>query len=240
MTGGERLQKYMAVCKVASRRKCEEIIKAGRVSVNDEIITEMGVRINSGDIVKLDGSVIIPDVKKIYIILNKPANCLSSVSDPRGRPTVLDVVGDTGARIYPVGRLDWETEGFILLTNDGDLSNKITHPSHEIKKVYYCVIEGALTVEDVNKLRNGIDIGGYITRGAGVELLSTGEGVTRINLTISEGKNRQIRRMFAGIGRDVIYLRREAVGPLSIDGINKGKWRYLNDIEIDILKKAVN
>ena len=195
----------MARCGVASRRSSEKIIAQGRVTVNGKIVREMGTKIDPRlDLVRVDGKVITPDSEGIYIKLNKPAGYITSVSDPQGRPTVLDLIGDIGSRVYPIGRLDYESEGLLLLTNDGELAYRLTHPKYEIDKQYYVIVNGDPVYESIKKLRRGVNIDGYTTKPAKISRLGIQEENSIYRVTIHEGRNRQVRRMFEAIGHPVI------------------------------------
>lgn|SRR5690606_9484071 len=236
----ERLQKYMARCGVASRRNCEKIIKQGRVSVNGEIVLTMGIKINPAiDVVRVDGKIINPEKEYIYILLNKPAGYITSVNDPQGRPTVMDLIDGVDNRIYPVGRLDYESEGLLLLTNDGELAYYLTHPKYEIKKQYRVVVAGNPEEKDIETLRKGVDIGDYTTWPAQVERIKTNKENSVFRIVIHEGKNRQVRRMFETIGHPVIYLRREKLGNITLGSLKVGEWRYLTQKEVEELKAIV-
>jgi len=233
-----RLQKYMAYCGVGSRRKCEDLIRQGRVYVNGQKVQEMGIKIDPvNDIVMLDQQRILKLVeKKIYIIFNKPKGVISSVYDPQGRKTVLESMKWSGSRIYPVGRLDYDTEGLLILTNDGEFAYFMTHPKYEIEKEYYCVVKGTPKTTDINKLKQGIDIGGFITSPAKIESLGKQNENSAYRMIIHEGKNRQVRRMFETIGHPVIYLRRERIGNLKLGSLETGHWRHLTNEELKYLK----
>ena len=236
----ERLQKYMARCGVASRRKCEEIILSGKIKVNNKLVNELGVRINAEvDIVSYDGKIIKPEEKKVYIMLNKPEGYITSVKDEKGRKTILDLV-KVPERIYPVGRLDYDSSGLILLTNDGEIYNKIIHPRVKVGKKYIVLCKGEFTKDELNKFEKGIDIGGYITAEAKIEVLDKEKGKgnsinTLVEITIHEGKNRQIRRMCEALGHDVITLKRIAVGEIKLGYLNRGQWRNLTENELKYL-----
>lgn len=232
----ERLQKVMAHAGVASRRKSEEIIAEGRVKVNGQTVTEMGTKVNpERDVIEVDGEIISKE-KRIYILLNKPEGYITSVDDPRGRKTVLDLVDDVEQRIYPVGRLDYDTSGLLLLTNDGQLTYILTHPSHEIDKTYLTEVEGRITNKESDKLKNGVKLEDGITAPAKLEIHKRDEKHTSFSLTIHEGRNRQVRRMCDAVGHPVINLKRTSLGPLTLDGLNKGDYRYLTDQEVKYLK----
>jgi 23S rRNA pseudouridine2605 synthase len=237
----ERLQKYMARCGVASRRSSEKIIAQGRVTVNGKIVREMGTKIDPRlDLVRVDGKVITPDSEGIYIKLNKPAGYITSVSDPQGRPTVLDLIGDIGSRVYPIGRLDYESEGLLLLTNDGELAYRLTHPKYEIDKQYYVIVNGDPVYDSIKKLRRGVNIDGCTTKPAKISRLGMQEENSIYRVTIHEGRNRQVRRMFEAIGHPVIYLKRERLGNIVLGDLGLGEWRYLSIKEIKSLKNLLN
>ncbi|MDU5107861.1 pseudouridine synthase [Clostridium sp.] len=236
----ERLQKYMARCGVASRRKCEEIILSGKVKVNNKLVNELGVKINSEiDIVSYEGKIIKPEEKKLYIMLNKPEGYITSVKDEKGRKTILDLV-KVDERIYPIGRLDYDSSGLILLTNDGDIYNKIIHPRVKIGKKYIVLCKGEFSKEELIRFENGIDIGGYVTAKAKIEILDKEKGKnnsinTLVEITIHEGKNRQIRRMCEALGHPVISLKRISIGDLKLGYLKKGEWRNLTENELKYL-----
>jgi 23S rRNA pseudouridine2605 synthase len=233
-----RLHKFLADAGVASRRKCEELIAQGRVQVDGRVVTEQGLKINGSEIVKVDGVEIRNEQKKVYILLNKPAGFISSVKDQFSRKTVLDLAGDINERIYPVGRLDYDTSGLIILTNDGEFANRIMHPGYNLKKVYLAVISGSLGSDEVGILRNGVAIDDYITAPADVRVISSGRHESIVEIAIHEGKNRQVRKMFEALGHRVIKLKRIAIGPVAIDGLDEGKWRHLSKSEIELLYNA--
>lgn len=234
----ERLQKYMAHCGIASRRKCEEIIVEGRVSINGKAVSDLGHKVDIGDKVFLDGELILPEAKKIYIALNKPTGYVSTVKDERGRKTILDLI-EIKERIYPVGRLDYDTSGLILLTNDGEIYNKIIHPRAEKEKVYIALIKGVPSKSEVNSFNNGLDIGGYVTAPAQMKIIKTQGNATEVIITIHEGKNRQIRKMCEKINHEVIKLKRISVGKVYLHDLEEGKWRYLTGDEISYLKGQI-
>ena len=234
----ERLQKFMARCGVASRRKCEEIILSGRVKVNDLTITEIGTKINcETDTVRFDGKVLKPEEKKVYIALNKPEGYVSTVKDEKDRKTVLDLV-KVNERIYPIGRLDYDTSGLILLTNDGDVYNTVIHPRAIINKVYVATVEGIPTENEIKSFEKGIDIGDYITAPGKCQLLKKYNNKCDLKIIIHEGKNRQVRRMCDAIGHPVVMLKRISVGKITLGDLPKGKWRYLDEAEVNYLKSG--
>jgi 23S rRNA pseudouridine2605 synthase len=232
----ERLQKFMANCGIASRRKCEEIITAGRVAVNGIKITELGFKVNPEiDEVKVDNKSINLVSKKIYIALNKPVGYVSTVKDERNRPTIIDLIGIKD-RIYPIGRLDFDTSGLILLTNDGEIYNRIIHPREVVNKVYVAEVKGKISKESIEKFSKGIDIGDYITAPGKIKVISSDKDKSKVEITIHEGKNRQVRRMCEAIGNSVITLKRISVGKIEVGNLELGKWRYLEESEIQYLK----
>ncbi|WMJ81922.1 pseudouridine synthase [Clostridium sp. MB40-C1] len=231
----ERLQKYMASCGVDSRRKCEDIILSGKVRVNDKIVQELGVKIDTDkDKVYVDSKLITKEKSKLYIALNKPEGYVSTVKDDRGRKTIIDLI-KLDERIYPIGRLDYNTSGLILLTNDGDIYNKIIHPREEINKLYLATIKGIPSKEKIEKFCNGIDIGGYITSNASFKIIKKFKDTCEVEITIHEGKNRQIRKMCDKIGHPVISLKRISIGKLTLGNLKQGEWRYLHECEMDYL-----
>lgn len=233
-----RLQKYLADAGVASRRASEKIIAEGRVSVNGEIVREMGVQVDENyDEITVDGERVKNTVKKEYIMLNKPVGFITTVSDDKGRPTVMELVSDINARIYPVGRLDYDTEGLLLLTNDGDLTYRITHPKHDIKKTYVAEVTGDVSMDTILQLRRGVVIDGQKTSPAEVEVVGATQYGTKIEITIHEGRNRQVRKMFEALGCIVKKLRRTHEAGLTLGHLPLGKWRKLSESEVNMLKK---
>ncbi len=233
-----RLQKYLAMCSVASRRASEKIISEGRVTVNGEVVRLMGVQIDEeNDVVAVDGEVIRPDSKLIYIMLNKPVGFVTTVSDEKGRPTVMDLVSDISQRVYPVGRLDYDTEGLLLLTNDGDLTYKITHPKNDVSKTYVAEVTGNISMDTIVQLRRGVVIDGYKTSPAEVEVIGATQFGTKLEITIHEGRNRQVRKMFEALGCIVKKLKRVKEAGLTLGHLPVGKWRRLSESEVNMLKK---
>lgn len=232
-----RLQKYLAVSGVASRRKSEELILEGRIKVNGSVVTELGTKIDpDNDIVSFDNKIIKQEEKKVYYLLNKPVGYVTTAKDQFNRPNVVDIISNEKNRIYPVGRLDYNTSGLLILTNDGDLTNKITHPANHVEKTYLVKCKGTVSKQGLERLKNGIDIGGYVTQKANVEIIKTDGRNTSAKITISEGKNRQIRKMFDAIGNPVIDLKRISIGKIKVDGIEIGKYREMTDEELRYLK----
>lgn len=234
-----RLQKYIAMSGLASRRAAESMIDEGRVKVNGKKVTEQGVKIEIGcDSVTVDNKPVEIKDKKYYIMLNKPAGYVSTAKDQFDRPTVVDLVKeDVGTRIFPVGRLDYETEGLLLMTNDGDFTYKITHPKFQKDKTYIAVINGGITVPDLNRLRRGVRVEDYTTSPAEVEILDAAGGKTAVKITIHEGRNRQVRKMFAALGYTVSGLKRIKIGELELGNLPVGRWRHLTSHEINCLLK---
>ncbi|MBN2852323.1 MAG: rRNA pseudouridine synthase [Clostridia bacterium] len=223
-----RLQKYIAQCGYASRRKAEQLIIDGRVTVNGVVVTEMGVKVDAGDIVKVDDKRIKTEKRKVYILLNKPIGVVTTSDDEFDRKTVLDLLEGIKERVYPVGRLDYNTAGLLILTNDGELTKFLTHPSHEIEKTYIAEFYGNFDETKKQIFEKGVDIEGYQTLPAKVEILSP----EKVKVTIREGKNRQIRKMFEQVECDVYKLRRISIGTLHDDKLMPGKWRYLKAEEL--------
>lgn len=227
-----RLQKYMAQCGVAARRKCEAIIAEGRVAVNGVVISEMGAQVQPGDIVTVDGAQISPETEKYYILYHKPIGEVSTANDPQGRATVLDRFADFPARLYPVGRLDFDSEGLLLLTNDGELAQQMLHPSKEVEKTYLVRVHGAVSIDEIRTLRQGVVLDGRPTAHAQVRTIRETAVETVLLVTIHEGRNRQVRRMFAAVDKTVLMLRRVQFGPLQLGGLKRGQWRQLTAEEI--------
>lgn len=229
-----RLNKFLAACGIASRRDCDKLIAEGKVCVNGKAAV-LGVDVSDSDSVTVDGRQVTLK-KNEYYLLNKPKGYLSTVSDEKGRKTVLDLMPDTVGRIYPVGRLDYDSEGLLILTTDGELAQRLTHPSNEVPKTYLVKIEGTLKESDLNPLRSGIEIeGGYVTKKCKAHIVETNKQYTKIHMTITEGKNREIRKMFAAIGREVVLLKRIKVGELTLRGLDRGSWRKLSRQEVEYL-----
>jgi 23S rRNA pseudouridine2605 synthase len=231
----ERLQKYMASCGVASRRKCEEIILEGKVKVNGVLVSELGTKVNHlKDIVEYEGKIISKEENKVYIMLNKPEGYISSVKDEKGRNTILDIV-KVKERVYPIGRLDYDSSGLLLLTNDGEIYNKIIHPRVEIAKRYIAVVSGEISDNDIRRFETGIDIGGYVTAPAEIKIISYERNLSTIEIAIHEGKNRQIRKMCAAIEHEVLSLKRISMGEIKLGYLKRGDYRDLNKDEISYI-----
>ena len=234
-----RINKYIALCGVASRRKAEELILNNRVKVNDEIITELSYQVDEqNDIVKVDDKIIKKENNLVYILLNKPEGYITTVKDQFNRPSVLDLVSDIKERVYPIGRLDYETSGLLLLTNDGDLTYKLTHPKHEVDKTYLARVKGRLTKSEIENFKNGLKIEDYVTSKAKLKVIKYDEkkDTSILEIKIHEGKNRQVRKMCKAINHPVLRLKRTAMGKIKIQDCESGKYRYLTDNEIKYLK----
>lgn len=227
----ERLQKIIARAGVCSRREAENLILDGKVTVDGKIIRELGTKVDSKQKIRVEGRLLRFDTERIYLLLNKPRGYVSTTHDERGRKTILDLI-DTSERIYPIGRLDLNSEGLILLTNDGELTNLLIHPRFEVKKTYRAKISGIITEEKLDKLRAGIELDDGLTAPAEIYLLDK----DLIEITIHEGRNRQVRRMFAAIGYDVRRLKRIKFGNLTLEGVGVGKYRELTSEEVAELK----
>ena len=230
-----RLQKYLANCGIASRRKAEELITSGKISVNGKVITELGTKINPRtDKVLYNGKEIKEESKHVYILLNKPIGYVTTAKDQFDRDSVMDLV-KVKERIVPVGRLDMYTSGALILTNDGDFVYQVTHPKHEIEKTYTVTIKGIVTNEEVEKLRKGVEIDDYITKEAKVKILKTDEekNQSRLEITIHEGKNRQVRKMCEAICHKVLALHRSKIAGIGVKDLSLGKWRYLTKQEVN-------
>lgn len=231
-----RIQKIIAQAGIASRRKAEEMIQEGRVRINGKVITELGIKADpTVDRIEVDGKQLEGE-SLITILMNKPRGVVCTLHDPEGRPTVLDFIKEIDARLFPVGRLDFATSGALLLTNDGQLSFALTHPKHNVEKVYLVKIEGAVSEAQLKKWREGVDIGDGVTQPAEVFKSEQDENFTWLHVTLREGKNRQIRRMADATGLTVKKLKRISVAGLTIDGIRIGRYRVLSPLEIKKLK----
>lgn len=233
-----RLQKFLANCGIASRRKCEEFILEGKVKVNGEIVTQLGKKINpdKDEVYFNDKKIENKKEKKIYILLNKPIGYVTTAKDQFDRETVLDLIKGINERIVPVGRLDMYTSGALILTNDGDFVYKITHPKNEISKTYTVTLIGIVNEKEVEQLRNGVELDtGFITSPAKVKILKIDyeKNNSRLEIIIHEGKNREVRKMCEAIGKKVIALHRTKIGNLTVKDLQIGKWRYLTKKEIE-------
>lgn len=226
----------MAQCGVASRRHSEELIRSGRVRVNGKSVTEMGILVSEKDRVEVDGKRVGKEQKLVYIMLNKPAGYVSTVYDPQGRRTVLDLVQGVEERIFPVGRLDYDTTGLLLLTNDGDFAYRNTHPGQETTKTYIAEILGNPSKRVLDTLRNGVILDGKPTSPADVEVVEEGTKTAVLKIIIHEGRNRQVKRMCEAVGHNVLRLRRIAVGKLTLGDLKPGQWRTLTNRELRLVR----
>ena len=234
-----RINKYIALCGVASRRKAEELILAGKIKVNDNIVTELSYQVDEeNDVVKVDDKIIKEENKLVYILLNKPEGYITTVKDQFDREGVLDLVTDIKERVYPIGRLDYETSGLLLLTNDGDLTYKLTHPKHEVDKTYVARVKGKLTPDEIKMFKSGLKIEDYVTAPAKLKVIRYDEktNVSLLEIKIHEGKNRQVRKMCKAINHPVLRLKRTAMGKIRIGECEIGKYRYLTEDEVKYLK----
>ena len=233
-----RLQKYLAMCGVASRRHAEQMIADGLVQVNGQTITEMGVQVEEGDVVCVRGERVTPEEQKRYILYHKPMGEVTTVSDDRGRETVMDHFRDFPVRLFPIGRLDYDSEGLLLLTNDGDLAARLTHPSHEVDKTYLARITAHLTPEELRQLRAGVVLDdGFRTSPARVRVIREETFASAVLVTIHEGHNRQVRRMMEAVGHKVLLLGRVRFGPIDLRGVERGCWSDLTADEVSALKE---
>lgn len=235
----ERLQKVIANSGVTSRRKAEELIQNGNVKVNGETITTLGYKVNTNDNIEVNG-VSIPREEKVYYLLNKPREVIASVSDDKGRKTVVDIIKED-KRIYPVGRLDYDTTGLLLLTNDGELANLLMHPKNEIDKCYVAKISGTLSPKELMMLKNGVLIDGIKTRKARVKTrkIDKESDTSIVEIVIHEGKNHQVKNMFKAVNHEVLKLKREKIAFLDLTGLKSGEYRKLNHKEVTTLYSLV-
>ena len=234
-----RINTYIALCGVASRRKAEELILAGRIKVHDNVVTELSYQVDEeNDIVKVDDKIIKEENKLVYILLNKPEGYITTVKDQFDRESVLDLVTDIKERVYPIGRLDYETSGLLLLTNDGDLTYKLTHPKHEVDKTYVARVKGKLTPDEIKMFKSGLKIEDYVTAPAKLKVIRYDEksDVSLLEIKIHEGKNRQVRKMCKAINHPVLRLKRTAMGKIRIGECEIGKYRHLTEDEVKYLK----
>ncbi len=230
-----RINKYIASCGICSRRKAEEYVRKGRVKVDGQTIYEFSTVIDTDlNKVEIDNKLIKYETKKLYLMLNKPRGYITTNSEQFGRKSTVDLIHEN-IRVFPIGRLDKDTEGLLLFTNDGEFSNMLTHPRHLIQKTYIVTTDSNITDEKINKLRTGVDIGGYVTREAEVSIIDK----DKLKIIISEGKNRQVRKMCASVGINVLLLKRVKIGDLSLGSLNLGTYRELNKLEVENLKKCI-
>ena len=231
-----RINKFLAEQGIASRRGSDEIIAEGRVSINGKT-AKAGDEVTPSDIVELDGKMLSHKVKYEYYMLNKPKGCVCTVKDDKGRKTVMDFLPATSARVVPVGRLDYDTEGLLILTNDGDLAFRLTSPKSEIPKTYLVRIEGGITEKELNRLRAGVEIEkGVLTKKCRIRVVETNKSFTKLNVVLTEGKNREIRKMFEVVGKQVDFLKRIMIGELRLTGLDRGQARKLTQEEVFYLQ----
>ena len=229
-----RINKYLAECGVASRRRSDDLVKDGCVTVNGKVAT-VGSEVNDGDAIAVNGVLIKKPQKKVVYLLNKPKGYVTTVKDDKDRPTVMKLLPETDYRLFPVGRLDYDTEGMLLLTNDGELAFRLTHPKNEIPKTYLVKVEGRVSDEVLAKLRQGVEIDGVKTQKANVKPVESDKNHTKLHVTITEGKNRQVRKMFEAVGKEVVYLKRIKIGDLTLRGMDRGTCRKLSEEEVEYL-----
>lgn len=235
----ERLHKYLARAGVASRRRAEELISKGLVKVNGKIVSEMGYKVDPlQDVIEYSNELVKQEDKRVYIMINKPQKVMTTLKDPQGRQIISDLLQGISQRLYPVGRLDYMTEGLLILTNDGDLAYRLTHPRYKVDKKYIAHVEGDVTPGGLKLLRQGVQLEDGPTMPADVKILSAHEGATTLQITIHEGRNRQVRRMCQAIGHPVTALKRLSFGPLNLGDLRPGQYRYLGLEEVRALKKA--
>ncbi len=236
-----RLQKYLAQCGVSSRRAAEKLILDGQVTVNGLPVTEMGFKVDErSDEVRVSGELVRPEEEHYYIAYNKPIGEVTTVSDPEGRATVMDKFRDFPARLFPVGRLDYDSEGLLLLTNDGEMMNRLLHPSREISKGYLVKVSNQITEDELRQLRRGVMIDGRLTSPAHVRLVRQETFAAVLLISIHEGRNRQVRKMISAIGHQVVHLRRVEFGPILLGDLPTGRWRSLTGEEIRRLKSLTD
>lgn len=236
----ERLQKIIAECGYCSRRKAEELILKGKVKVNGTVISQLGYKANMNDAIEVNGELLNNKEDYVYFLLNKPRGIITSTSDEKNRKTVIDLI-NCDKRIYPVGRLDYDTTGVLLLTNDGNLANYLMHPSHNIEKVYVVKIEGILTKEDVISLEKGVIIDGKKTSKSKVKIIKIDKknNISIVKIMIHEGRNHQVKKMFNAVGYNVIKLKRESFSFLTCDGLKSGEYRILSIKEVKMLYSLI-
>jgi len=234
-----RINKYIASCGICSRRAAEELITAGKVKVNNKVVTALFTDIDEfNDTVSIEGKKIAIVNHQVYIMFHKPKGCVCTLKDDKGRKTVMDYLKDFGdKRIFPVGRLDYDTEGLLILTNDGDLANRLTQPAAEVPKTYIVKIAGELEQNDLGILRKGAVVDGVKLRGSKIKFLDYSDGISRYEVTIFEGKNRQIHKMFESVGKEVLFLKRVQIADIKLGGLSRGTYRYLTPKELKSLSK---
>ena len=233
-----RINKYIAQAGICSRRKADELIVNGNVKVNGAVMKEPGYDVQEGDKVSVNGTMIEDSEKLVYYLLNKPVGFITTVKDEQDRATVMDLVGDIPERVFPVGRLDGNTSGALIMTNDGKVAYRIAHPKGQVMKTYHALVSGVMSKEKLWKLRNGIDIGGYVTKPARVTVIGENKNSTILEISISEGKNRQVRKMCKAVGNPVQELQRVSIGEVRLGRLKEGTFRKLTQAEIEYLKNC--
>ena len=231
-----RLNKYIAAAGVCSRRKADELIANGNVRINGAVMKEMGYDVADGDTVQVNGRIISAASKKVYVAVHKPLGYITSMDDDRSRATVAELVADIPERLFPVGRLDYNTTGLLIMTNDGDLTYTLTHPKHEVWKTYIATVSGVISDNRIARLRKGVDIGGFVTSPAKVRVIKQMPRHAVVEISIHEGKNRQVRKMFAAVGNKVQELERVSIGDIRLGRLMSGHYRKLTREEIEYLK----
>ena len=231
-----RINKYLAQAGVDSRRKVEALILDGKVKVNGKIITDLATDIKDTDIVSVNNKTVRVNNNYIYLKLHKPKGYVTTVSDDKNRKTVMDLLRGVHTRVYPVGRLDYDTEGLLLFTNDGELTKIITRPSFEIEKTYIVHIEGEITKDEIKKISSGVEFKEFTTKPCRVIVLESNDKLTKLSVTITEGKNREIRRLFESINKTIVLLRRVSIGEIHLGGLSRGEYKVLNPKELKYIK----
>lgn len=232
-----RLNKYIAQCGIESRRKADDSIKKGFVTVNGRVENDPSYIVNKSDKVLFNGKIAKLNSNYSYIMLHKPKGCVSTVTDDRGRKTVMDFLPATNKRMYPIGRLDYDTEGLLIFTNDGDIANKLMHPKFNIEKTYQVAIEGKLSTDIVSRLLEGVQLEDGVVVPTAVKLIFSDEKISKISISVTEGRNRIIRRTMEALGYNVVFLKRISIGEVRLGGLGRGKSRYLNEKEINYLRR---
>lgn len=232
-----RINKFLAQAGIASRRKAEEFITAGKVKVNGKVVRDLATDIKETDIVVCENQTLHTNENYVYFKLNKPKGYVCTVDDDKKRKTVMELMRGVRTRIFPIGRLDYDSEGLLLFTNDGELANKLTKPSSKVEKTYIVIIEGDITAEEIKKLSAGVDIGDVVTKPCSITVLDKKENLTRLQVIITEGKNRQIRRMFEQINKTITLLKRVQIGEIRLGGLSRGEYSKLSTKEMKFINK---
>ena len=240
MTMRMRLNKFLARCGIASRRRCDGLIEAGQVTINGVVVTEKGICFNDDDEIRYQGEIVRLQSRDVYLMLNKPKGYLVSAKDTHDRRTVFDLLQGIPERVFPIGRLDQDTEGLLLFTNDGNFAHRLAHPKYNVKKIYHALVEGTPPDEALERLRQGVELEDFTTSPARVKVIRKRKTSAWLEIKIHEGKKREVRRMCAAVNLPVIELKRVAIDGLTLGDLPIGKWRYLRDDEIERLKKRIN